>query len=89
MLAAARVEFHAAEQAASTQIEIEKAKNAPLGQAAGELLQLVELAGKIAAADQAPIEVPAIMTTSMPASSSARSTPIWRPTARHAASQGQ
>ena len=52
MLAQTGIEFHAAEQAAAAQIEIEQAENAPLGQASGEFLQFVELAGKVAAADQ-------------------------------------
>jgi len=52
MLAQSGVELHAAEQAAAAQIEIEQAEDAALGQAAGEFLELVQLAGEIAAADQ-------------------------------------
>ena len=47
-----RVELHAAEQAVAAEIEVEQAEDAALGQAAGEFLELVELAGEVAAADQ-------------------------------------
>ena len=46
------VELHAAEQAVAAKMQVEQAEHAPLGQAAGEFLELVELAGEIAAADQ-------------------------------------
>ena len=48
----ARVELHAAEQAAAADVQIEQPEKPALGQAAGEFFQLVELAGQIAAADQ-------------------------------------
>ena len=52
LAACAGVELHAAEQAVAAEIEVEQAEDAALGQAAGEFLELVELAGEIAAADQ-------------------------------------
>ena len=52
MLAQPGVQLHAAEQAVAAQIKVEQAKNASLGQAAGEFFQLVELAGEVAAADK-------------------------------------
>ena len=45
-------QLQAAEQAVAAKIEVEQAEDATLGQAAGEFLELVELAGQIAAADQ-------------------------------------
>ena len=46
------VELHAAEQPVAAEMQVEQAEHAALGQAAGEFLELVELAGEIAAADQ-------------------------------------
>ena len=54
MLLHARIEFHAAEQAVSTEVEVKQAEDAPFGQAARELLQMVELAGQVTTADQRP-----------------------------------
>ena len=52
VLAQPGVELQAAEQAVAAEIEVEQAEDAALGQAAGEFLELVQLAGEIAAADQ-------------------------------------
>jgi hypothetical protein len=52
MLAQPRVELHAAEKPATAKGDVEQPEYAPPGKAAGELFQLVQLAGKIAAAHQ-------------------------------------